>query len=37
VGSQHDFALYQDSVGGLISEGILFLGEGWVLGNFKAA
>jgi len=27
VGSQHDFAIYQDSVGSLISEGILFLGE----------
>jgi hypothetical protein len=34
-GSRHDFKLYQDSVGNLISEGILFLGDSGYQGILK--
>jgi hypothetical protein len=35
VGSCHDFKLYQDSVGGLFSESILFLGDSGYQGILK--
>jgi len=35
VGSQHDFAIYQDSIGSLISERILFQGDSGYQGILK--